>query len=535
MMQRATLFLITIAFAVGFLSCDTNLDQVNPNQLTTESYYQNGQQLATAVGATYSNLQVTGMYKRRKFFVYDALSGVVAAGGGQTEQWIPSMINWNHDGGNSGINLHWTGLYQGIKRANLVIENAPNVEEGITDAERNQYLGEAHYLRALYYYKLVDLWGDVPLIKDVKSEPGGAPRAPASEVYSLIESDLQTAIDNLPSSYGSSDIGRATSTAAQALRGRLRLARGDNEGARSDFQSVIDNGEAPGGGDLTLVDNYFDNFKEETENNDESIFEVQFNEGTGGSAWSQQGGDGSNRTFRNQEYGFLQWRNVVASRSVLEEMGVNQFRSDSGPQTSATVSDLEDPRATNTFYFACDTYNEGNTVYTTASNDCGTGQNANDDRPSWKKYQVYYREARTGNAANSGINFRELRYAEVLLGLAEAQAKLGNVTTSGNASDPAVELMNQVRDRVDLEGYNDGAGTVGSQQEAMDALYHEFVLEFTGEPPLFHFLLRNPQYLEQLNPNAPESGVPSPYLQPIPIEEIENNPELGSGDQNPGY
>lgn len=520
MIRRVTLATVSL-LALSLVSCDTqltnDLDQTNPNELVEERYYENGQQLETGVNAIYSNLQVTGMYKRRKFFIYDALPGVVAPTAA-AESWIPAMIGWNHGAGNSGLTLHWNTLYQGIKRANLVIEKAPNVEEGITESQRQELLGQARFLRAFHYYKLVALWGDVPLIEEVKREPGGEPLATAEDVYSVIEDDLEYATNNLPSSWDGDNVGRATSVAAEALWGRMELDRGNYGSAQSHFENVVNSGVAPDGGNLQLVDNYFDNYMEETENNSESIFEVQFAEGTG-SDWNVQGGNGSLNTFRNQEYGFLQWRNVVASESVLDEM--NAAGTDQ-------VSEVEDERATSTWYFACETYNNGQNVYTTASVDstaCGIDaedHNVGDDIPSWKKYQVYYREVREGFVANSGVNWRELRYAEVLLGLAEAHIQQGNL-------GEAVDLIDQVRTtHTDLSGYNSFGG---SEAEAMDALYHENVMEFTGDPALYHFLKRYPSYLEQLNENAFD-----PYLMPIPRQEIDNNPAIESSvNQDRGY
>lgn len=518
MIRRVTFGVVSL-LAISLISCDTqltnDLDQTNPNELVEGRYYQNGDQLETAVNSIYANLQVTGMYKRRKFFIYDALSGVVAPTAA-AESWIPAMIGWNHGPGNSGLTLHWNALYNGIKRANIVIEKAPNVEEGISDSERSQLVAQARFLRAFHYYKLVALWGDVPLIDEVQREPGGEPLASADEVYSLIEDDLNFAMSNLPASYGDANIGRATSVAATALMGRVQLDRGNYGAAQGHFQDVVNNGVAPDGGPLELVDDYFDNYKEETENNSESIFEVQFAEGTG-SDWNEQGGNASLNTFRNQEYGFLQWRNVVASESVLNEMNASG---------TDQVGDVDDERATSTWYFACDTYASGAETYTTATHDCGTGldpadRSTGDDIPSWKKYQVYYRETRSGFVANSGINWRELRYAEVLLGLAEAHIQQGNLSD-------AATLIDQVRTtHTSLSGY----GSFSNETEAMDVLYHENVMEFTGDAALYHFLRRHPSYLEQLNSDAF-----SPYLMPIPREETDNNPEIESSvNQERGY
>jgi hypothetical protein len=506
-----------------------DLDQTNPNQLTEAEYYQDAQELETAVNAIYSNFAVTGMYKRRKFFIYDALSGSVACTAA-CEGWIPRLINWaNDNAGNSGVDLHWNALYQGVKRANLVIEKAPNVpESAISTEQRNRLLAQARFLRAFHYYKLISLWGQdggpgVPLLETVPDEPGGVPRAPTSDVYGLIQSDLEFAISNLPASWSGADVGRATSVAAKALMARMQLDRGNYGAAQTTLQDIVNNGQAPGGGDLQLVD-YFDNYREESENNAESIFEVQFSESSGGSNWAAQGGDGSNHTFRNQEYGFLQWRNVIASQATLDEMGVTG---------TTKYADVKDTRATSTFYFPCDTFNGGSEVYVHASvdsTDCGMAipaTSSGDDVPSWKKYQVYYRERRTGFVANSGINWREIRYAEVLLSLAETHL----YGSSTNMSE-AVDLMNQVRTaHTDLDGYNTANGpSINSMSEAQDALFHEVVMEFTGDPALLHFQLRHPTYLTQLNSNAFE-----PYVLPIPQTEIDNNPEISSDDQNPGY
>lgn len=528
MIRRATLVALVSVLAVTVMSCDTkmtrNLDQTNPNQLREPEYYQNAEQLQTAVNAIYSNFHVTGMYKRRKFFIYDALSGSIACTAA-CEGWIPRLIGWaNDNAGNSGVQLHWNGLYQGIKRANLVIGKAPDIPDTeLSTDERNTLLAQAHFLRAFHYYKLVTLWGGVPLMTTVPNEPGGQPRASAEEVYSLIESDLEFAITNLPSSWSGADVGRANKAAAKALMGRMQLDRGNYSDAQSTLQDIVDNGEAPGGGDLQLVD-YYDNYKEETENNAESIFEIQFGESSGGSNWASQGGDGSNHTFRNQEYGFLQWRNVIASQSALDEMNVTG---------TTKVSDVEDTRASSTFYFPCDTFNGDTEVYVHASvdsTDCGMTMpttSSGDDVPSWKKYQVYYRERRTGFVANSGINWREIRYTEVLLSLAETY-----LYGSSTNMNEAVDLMNQVRTaHTDLDGYNTANGpSLNSISEAQDALFHEVVMEFTGDPALLHFQKRHPTYLTQMNPNAFE-----PYLLPIPQTEIDNNPEISNDDQNPGY
>ena len=286
------------------------------------------------------------------------------------------------------------------------------------------------------------------------------------------------------------------------------------------------------------MDDYFDNFKEETENNAESLFEIQFfkapNQGTNGR--------------RRMEYGMLGWRNTVPHPQVVREY--------EDPENGKM-----DPRKKETIYELCDEFAAGRKI--TSEFRCGLSEEeaeaitaTQDTRPDWRKYTIYYKEGAQPDT-DDGINLRVIRYAEVLVALAEAQIELGNLTSSNNASPSAQELLNRVRRRpsVDMPEYPTSECTLHSYDEAIETLYHEYSVEFTGEQVFYPAQLRSvlhenrPNYLRKrvepvpMWPDRPDydGGMTEDQTDrvrrfwPIPRSEIESNSAISQGDQNPGY
>ncbi len=278
----------------------------------------------------------------------------------------------------------------------------------MSDEAKNKFIGEARFLRGLYYFLLVTRFGDVPMITDVIVEDQeGFPRTSSEQIYEeVIIPDLEFAAENLYSNFSERhEWGRATYEAAYALLGKVHLYREDYGPARDAFNEII--------GDFTLAANFGDNFLEETEHNDESIFEIEYDESLGaGNLWdSDVTGAGQNEaTLRGQEYGWNDWFNVYPSDDLLDEF------------------EDGDPRYTASFYFNGDSFNNGE----------GEVNIPLERRAAWRKYQNYYKRANEN--INSSINFRVIRYADVLLMMAEAENALGN-------SDVAIDYLNEVRDR----------------------------------------------------------------------------------------
>src|SRR5690606_5370778 len=151
---------------------------------------------------------------------------------------------------------------RGINKTNFVIGNAERINAApITQVQKDKYLGEAYFMRALYYFFLVTQFGDIPLIAEIPTSTDGFPKSPKQAVYDLIVSDLQTASTTLLSK----DVeqkGRATKEAAIALLGKAYLYQEKFDLALTEFNKIY--------GAYALEPNYFDNFKEETEHGVES-------------------------------------------------------------------------------------------------------------------------------------------------------------------------------------------------------------------------------------------------------------------------
>ncbi|WP_209329216.1 RagB/SusD family nutrient uptake outer membrane protein [Lunatimonas salinarum] len=499
-----TLFLLLM----GAASCDEEiLEPVNPNQLGIETFYRTGPQLEAAINSVYSGLQANNLYNREYFFLQDLLSDDCDTGGPQLEAPRAQVLNHVFDASNPLVGANWRGWFRIVHRANLVLENAENATEEITEGLRNRIIGEAHYLRALAFFELVSLWGPIPLMTSSASTPDGIPRSSEEEVYQVIFSDLQEAISLLPlkSELTGSLAGRASRGAAQALAAKAHLFRGDYAAAKPFLEAVI------GSGQYRLVDRYLDNFEEENENNAESIWEVQFTEEFGDAGgWNADGSDIAEVTFRGQEYGPKAWRNVIPSASLVDEF-----------ESVANGAEKDDPRSVYSFYRIGDMYNNGQNELTADK------VQGDVTRPSWRKYQMIYK--RENEDTRSGINFRVIRYADVLLMMAEVENE-----TSGPAA--ALPYINQVRARadVDMPPYPTAQYPTGTQEEMRRAIQHERRVELGGEQ------VRNRDIRRWRRAGKLAAEPIAVYRQvhdrlPIPQNEIDNNSALSGADQNEGY
>jgi len=398
---------------------------------------------------------------------------------------------------------------------------------------KDKYIGEAKFLRALYYFYLVDKFGDVPLYLGVDpAENLGLPRAPKAQVWAQIEADC---IDAASKCLAKADEvpGRATIGSAWALLGKARLYQQNYAGALDAFKNITG---------YSLEPVYFNNFMEETENGPESLFEVQFSKQAGYSdAWNSDRTDqGVNEaTFRAQEYSCLGWFNVFVSEDLWNEF-----------ETAAVNGVKTDPRRGYCAYQTGDKYNNNTLTMTIDPVTIPATATSEADfyvRRGWKKYQNYYKaEAESDN--ESGINMKVIRYADVLLMMAECEAK-----RSGGDLTAAVALMNQVRARADVAMPLYGSAAmnaiypVSTVDGFMVALEHERKVELCGEQVRFSDLVRwgrlaaflsSPKLLNSI-PKADKAALvftaPKNLLWPIPQKEIDVNPKIEQADQNPGY
>ena len=507
--MKRKILLTVVGMLTVVLSCnDDVLNKTNPNEFTPDTFYENGTQIVGAVNAVYSSLQSLDLVCREYYFVHDLRSDDMGSGGGQLETPRAQLLTGTHDPANSLLTSVWRGWYRLIHQANQVIENAPNASEEVTEELKARVIGEAKFLRAWAYFDLVILFGGVPVMDSYAKTIGeDRPRASEEEVYALIEADLLDAIGSLPlkAEYDDNNIGRANQEAARAMLARVYMQQGKYEQAKPQLQAIIDGGAFNNWKNIP----YIENFREEMEFNDESLFEVAFSYDFGGSSWDGTGqGTQTETTFRGQEYGPNAWRNVIPSVSLLNEY---EKVADGDPK--------DDPRYTQSFYFIGDSYDNGTKIL--------EDMQGNDPKISWKKYQRIYKTANEDQ--RSGINMRIIRYSEVLLNMAECE-------NAGSNDPAAIALLNEVRSRVGVEmpAYPTANYPVNNPEEVFRAIVHERRVELAGEQIRNRDILRW-RRLGKLTSEPIAYFTEKHALAPIPQQEIDSNSILTQADQNPGY
>lgn len=530
--------LITGALILIFSCNPDKLELTNPNQLSPDTYFTTPAQVQSAVNAVYGSLQTTGMYNRCMWYSTENMAHENTCNSQQEadkREWLNFSFGPNH----GLMEAYWSSCYRGINKANFVINNEQKMIDNIptsimSEVTRNKYIGEAKFLRALYYFFLVTRYGDIPLYLGIDpAEKDGIARNPKVQVWAQIEADCADAAAKcLPKA--TEEPGRVTSGAAWGLLGKARLYQQNYQGALEAFNHVTG---------YSLEPEYFRNFMEETENGPESLFEVQFNIEAGyGQQWnSDRTDEGKNEaTFRGQEYGCLNWFNVFVSEDLWNEF---ETATDNGVKT--------DPRRSYCAYQTGDLYNN-NTMTITVDPITVYDKNGNQidfyQRRGWRKYQNYYKAPTEGAVAGneSGINMKVIRYADVLLMMAEAEAN-----RAGGSLTVAVGYMNQVRARADvgMPLYGSAAMNtiypVSNLNQFMVALEHERKVELCGEQIRYGDLVRWGRldaFINEVKPSCPKADqaalVYNPakhHLWPIPQKEIDVNPNIGQEDQNPGW
>jgi starch-binding outer membrane protein, SusD/RagB family len=523
-MKKICIGIIYLAVLLAFSACDSNLDKINPNYQTPDNFYKNAGELTRAVNGTYAVLQDQTLVSREWFFVHDLRGDDWAAGGGQLETPRLQLLIGTNDPANAVANNAWNGYFALIHRANVVIEKGPDVTMS-DETLRKRLIGEAKFLRAWAYFELVYLWGGVPLYTEyVKDINGAKARSSVADVYTSIISNLTDAIASLPSSYTGGDIGRATEGAARMLLARVYMQQGNYADAKTQLRAITgaDPSKSPLG--YKLVDNYNDNFLEETEYNAESVFEVGFMDSNGAFSWGYNDGDdiGSETTVHNQEISPVTWGNVIPSQKLLED-----FES-----TDVVSNTKTDPRYKYSFYEVGDTIAAGVLKVSDFNIASSVVRGGAPKKVGWRKHTIIYKNS--ASYYPSGINERMMRYAEVVLMLAECQNETGESETD------VLNTLNQIRDRksVSMPHYPTAKYPTATKDDRFRAIVHEKRVELSGEE------IRNRDILRwrQQGKLTLIGGDPISYftankfeLLPIPQGTIDNNPNIGQKNQNPGY
>ncbi|WP_374165746.1 RagB/SusD family nutrient uptake outer membrane protein [Arcticibacter sp. MXS-1] len=504
--------IVILACFLSLAGCKDYLDVENPNQIGSDIYWTTAEDALGGVNAIYSTLHRTPISRWMPFYL------VIRSDEGTSRSPASDIVNnmdrfqiTDYNYGNMyGI---WNDNYIGIFRANQVIDNVPAIT--MEESVKQRYLGEAKFLRALFYYNLVNLWGRVPLMLKTSNVNDLPVSSSATEVWAQVEQDLRDAAAGLPVSYADADKGRATKGAAYALLAKALMQQQKYSEALTPLQWLA---EGEGKSVYSLMADYRDNFRVSTENNAESVFEWQFSENpaeTGDDDTetpNQNTGSSLPQFWAPPEIGFSDGE---ALRWVIHEFTrENTAAGGRDPRLAASFlydsTDVRGPEFT-TFY--------GRTFATLYPN------NANRDRAWFRKFLNDHWKSVEG--FRSPNNWRFIRYADVLLMYAECLNATGN--TAG-----AYRYVDQVRQRAGLAPLSTTRPGL-TQPEFLQQLKHERITELSGEGHRWADLARWGDLGPQLAPRDPAFSTfvkgRSEFL-PVPQREIDLNPNLS---QNPGW
>lgn len=480
---------IKIIFSVivlSFAACDT-LDQVPASIISDANFYQTGSDAEAAVLGVYDNLQ---------WFISNNYIIPMSARGDETD--VVRGGNWTRDESfastpNDGhIRDTWTFIYSAIGRANDVLANVPGINDSnFSDADRNKVLGEAYFVRGLLHFHLVIRYGAVPYVMEAFNSPNQEyqpSRDDVPTVYNNIIEDLKTAKQLLPAD-PSMKI-RANKWAAAGMLAKVYMQRnssGDRQLALTEINEVLNSQ----GYSLVPGANYQDLFAPGKQQTSESIFEVSY------------GPAGLDDAAYDNEF-------VASQNFRLEpEMKIiNAFKADSALIAESGKQDVRMAAALEHYY---PVYNESGTCVLTCNsrNEYFVNKYTKDD---WKK---------TSDRAQLHPNVILLRLADLMLLKAE-------ILNEQNDLAGATELLNQIRDRVNLP-----PTTATTQADLRLAIENERYLELAFEGHRYWDLIRTNRAIEVINNKGQFKPTQEKLLWPIPQADIDQNPNLLP--QNEGY
>ncbi len=527
-------FTITILAALLLVVNGCNEDQLeisNPNAVGEADFFQTSEDFKLAVNGMYHPITAVFFWGRvvhtGPLLRSDAFN-IVPFGQNTTMSTLqgqPGIARWSSD--------MFPQLYQTVYRANTIIEKISNIS-GSNPEANNEILGQAYFMRAFANWYLVNLWGNVPLVLKTPDPQNNEDFFPAQSnptaINAAIISDLTKASEMLPDSWSTEEKGRPTKGSALALRGKTYLYIKDYPKAVTDLTAVTTNF----GYQLLPASQYEENFTTTNENNAESVFELQFL-GQANFIWGADiPGTGTQGNY------FIDYAppELSPDNGHFINPHILQVFEDNGDtvRRNATIAfDYPGAAGYGGIPFKEDFEKDIELANTIELPDGSVGVPA----LFTKKYAGFDQGVRDqipvlGNTV--GNNWRIIRYADVLLMLAEA-------LNENMATAEAIPYINQVRTRAMIAPLPLTLDKAAVEQAIID----ERIMELTGEGHRFFDLVRWELADDVLGPGSTIAGGRHPKslagptavftvgqdeLLWIPVPELQANDNL---DQNDGY
>lgn len=436
-MKKYIIGLSIAAFTISLSGCADFLEEPVRGQQDLNEYFKNEDECKQQITGCYQSIFYDDWWQIQKFYLASDMC--------TDDMW---MGNTTQDPGEYRDLAHYTGntyaagnccqnfwqyRYKGILRSNVAIEQIPNVTFENENLKK-RYIAEAKFLRAFHYFELVRNFGGVPLVLGLKlpSEVVGIQRATVEQTYEQIEKDLLEAISDLPkkSEYDASDLGRVTKGAAQGYLAKAYLYQGKFEEAEPLLQEIICRGDfAANTPEYELLKDFGHVWSIDHNNSAESLFEVQTNSDIAYNLGERISIVCGSRNDSGWAWGI--------PTSNLEKVFLEEAPSGETPDgkinedyrlrwtiiKDGATKVFGDPDAKNPYQVSWDDHKSG--------------------RVTRKLYIPVAKRPSPYDAPHIPLNYRLLRYADILLMYAEVENELGR-------DDEAKWALNKVRKRVYL-------------------------------------------------------------------------------------
>ncbi|MEJ2903051.1 RagB/SusD family nutrient uptake outer membrane protein [Pedobacter panaciterrae] len=493
--MKTKYIIYTCLFVVAFsTACKKNLDLTQKGVYNTDNYFRNETDAVNTISGIY-NLLAQEDYISHAETTFDVASDDYWRSGDHAED--EAIENLTYNASNAQINFSWTYKYETVNRSTNAIINIPKITD-ITPAIKDRSMGEAYFFRAFGYWRLMVIYGDVPIVneEDYAKSNFNIPKSSIEEVRKQIEADLLKAVDLLPENYGAADFGRVSKGTALGLLTKLYMYWEKLPEAITTGEKLINNSK------YALAATYAENFTRANKNSTELLMSVQGLQNVMSNdytvyyiprAW---GG-----------YGFSQ-----PLKGLADEFELND------PRKSATLLSVGDKIDLGD--------GKGDTEFTSDLSSTGF---------SFRKYAVFFPAGSSeGNGVDHNYAVPLMRSSDIYLLVAEAK-----IRTQGAGAGDA--LINQVRRRASVllpPVVNAG----------MKELIHERRVELAGEGERHQDLMRwDKKNLVDIaaiynlaKSKAPvDQGKTVTFVRPkhyyYPIPQVEIDKSNGVLKQNPNY
>jgi len=476
--MKPTLKIILFVSIFQLIACEGILDKEPIAILDAGSFFQTEADAVQAVNAAYNPLLFNNGNNNFYWAFAEVTGDAAIPGGDGSRPGIVEMESFTYTPRTEELNDFWKLQYKGVTQCNLVLDNIEKIN--INEVTKNRITGEALFLRSYYYFLLTQVFGDVPMyLKVTPPDQLKIAKSARDIIYAQILKDCEKAATLLPINNTADNVGRATKGAALALAAKTSLYQKDYS------KVIVYVSEIKALNVYKLVSDYRENFQKLTQNNGESVWEIQHT--------NLELGVGN---FLNQWWAsrkFLGYGFAEATPSFVQAFEAND------PRLKFTVAMNNDP------YFGL--------IYKNSFSST-----------TFSPRKFLQADAELTQKADGDINYPAIRYAEVLLWEAEALAEQGRV-------QEALAPLEIVRARARAQSTNTAAlpPIVSLEQNAVrQAIKHERQVEFGFELHRFFDLVRW-GIAGDILPGF-QKGKHEVF--PLPQTEIDLNPSL---IQNAGY